>query len=136
MIKDMLARKLIIPMEDPVEVSRKFKKKRKVKLPSLDRDSAKREAMVKKEEDEIRKRGIYFIKDADAKKVSMPRFADFRIRKEEPQEKIDETNEESPSVNKRHINIASTNPLADTSFNKTKKKKKKALKEGEETKRK
>lgn len=62
MIQDMIKRKLVIPMEEPVDVARKYRKKKRTKLPSLTNEKTKQEKQIEKEEEEIKKRGIYFIK--------------------------------------------------------------------------
>ena len=110
MVKEMIKNRYVIPMENPVEVSRKFKKKRNSKLPSLNRGEKfeKQEARTKREEDNIRKKGIFYIKDSGAKKVWMPKFSDFRFRTPIPPKEVIE---ESTEGKMRPINIASTNPL-------------------------
>lgn len=121
MIRDMVTNKLVIKMEEPVEVARRLRKsKRSPKLPSIERNEHNQSKMDKKKDDDIARDGIYIIKDKDTKKVSMPNYDRvYEIMKQNRIEKPDKTEATKPV--KRHINIASTNPLASTEFKKKRK---------------
>lgn len=126
-IKEMMKKNLVIPVEDPVEVARRYRKsKRKRRLPALAQE--KQEKADKMEDENIRKKGVYLIKDKELKTVKMPRFIDFRTNKEpKPTQETKEDEIEDKGI-KRHINVGATNPLGGagiTSPKKTKTKKKK-----------
>jgi len=109
-IQDMIKNKYVIPMEDPVEVARRLKKKHKVRLPAIGKNS-KEQKKEKMQEEQIIKSGIYIIKDKDTKTVKMPKFMDFRLNKDDPRPQ----KELSPKKGKkarRYINIAGGNPLS------------------------
>eukprot|EP00344_Euplotes_crassus_P007350 CAMPEP_0197000370 /NCGR_PEP_ID=MMETSP1380-20130617/5336_1 /TAXON_ID=5936 /ORGANISM="Euplotes crassus, Strain CT5" /LENGTH=344 /DNA_ID=CAMNT_0042417645 /DNA_START=42 /DNA_END=1076 /DNA_ORIENTATION=- len=129
---------LVIAMEDPVEVSRRLRKKSKRSVRRNEdydptQETLKKKNIVKKEK-KIKKDGIYYIKDAESKKISMPKlanlnpkifemFAKERVEARNEAEHHTEPNQEKKRK-KRHINIAGTNPLASTDYKKSKKKSK------------
>jgi hypothetical protein len=121
-IKEMVKQQYVIPIDDPVDVAKRMRRK-KHKLPSLNRDKPKESKKNKREDDQIRKDGIYYIRDGEAKRVYMPKFQDFRLSREPREPRVKEK-EPSPKGAKRHINVASTNPLAGGSPKKRKIKKK------------
>lgn len=120
MIRDMVTNKLVIKMEEPVEVARRLRKKRSPKLPSIERNEIGQSKNDKKKDDDIERDGIYIIKDKDTKKVFMPDYDKvYEIMKQNRIEKTAKSEDTKPV--KRHINIASTNPLASTEFKKKRK---------------
>lgn len=62
--QEMIKNHYIIPLEEPVEVARKLrKKKNKGLFPDVNSEKAKRmKKRIEKEEEEIRKKGVYYIK--------------------------------------------------------------------------
>lgn len=62
--QEMVKNHFIIPCEEPVEVARKFRKKKKKGLfPDVYSEKAQRmKKQIEKEEEDIRKRGVYYIK--------------------------------------------------------------------------
>uniref|UniRef100_A0A7S3NV75 Uncharacterized protein n=1 Tax=Euplotes crassus TaxID=5936 RepID=A0A7S3NV75_EUPCR len=122
--------KVIIGMEDPIQVSRRLRKKMKRASRRENRyfapsNKTLQDELTRKKEGQIQKDGIYYIKNTQSKKISMPKLANLNPKifelftKKKIEERMEhrkgsepegETKEEPKQ--ERHINIASTNPLS------------------------